>query len=446
MNLNEEYTDAFRFHPHWTDSVKVRSLIPAAVGMIFAAESLLHGRLDINRILIITILFIAALLQQLFSEIRRRKTSLEIRDCVLKFVSPDKEKTLVFQNTERVEIHEKKFIRILGGTTLRIYSGNSRGAWINVKVSNRDAENIALRIIPLGNETGRVIQARHSALIFAVTSQRITLLLTFSVFFTLFSGKSIPLNSVGFTLTATALADMTISYFRFRGLSLSRCRNGFLIRKEFFGIMRIFLPEEYVAGEVVQCSPLAELCGFGSLSLITSCGKVIRFACRVRREDLWNSATRVLESAGVFCTKLSDNDKIRKRYASALFPATILVILSAYFAYTAEEMLARFILCCSGSILTALSLRYLTGFLCSDRFGLNLSPSSFFAGGMKGLCAEFYILRRGSVAGFCVKSSLFQRMNGLSSAVPCISGGGPVIKCNCVSYGALNGLTARLSG
>lgn len=444
--MKDDNTQTLRFMPHWTEILKIRRFLPAAAGLLSCAGSLLRGRFGAAAFCIPAAGFAVTLLMLLDAERKRRKTFFEIRGGVLLYLSPSREKRLGRERTERVQTGGGFFTGLLGGTRLRIDSDASRAAWLSVRVSRKNADAIAGRILHPGEETGRIVPGRYSAAVFAFTSQRSTLLLIASAFFTLFAGDGLLFLFPGACLTAAALTDMLLCAVRFRRLSLSRCRSGWMVTGGRMGRRKTFLPDRAVAGAVIHRSPVAVLCGFGSIGLLTRAGRYVPCACRVSRDELRNSAMKLVGVQDDFCARLSETDAVRRTYASGMLPALFAVLLSGYFALCAESVPSRFFACCAGCLMTAAAVRCLAGLACAADFGLYVSPSAFFAGGMKGVCAECCILRRGTVAGLRVSSGLFRRMNGLCSAVPFPSGRRSGVKCRCVSFGALNGFAARFSG
>ncbi len=445
-NWMDDRMRTFRFSPHWTEILKPRVLIPAGAGVCVNAFLLLRGRFGKAEILMISVFLSVSLWTLLSAEIHRRRTIIEIRGEALTCLSPSCEKTLKRQGIDRVEIHGTSVGRILGGVRLRIYSDASSGAWLSVSVSRKRVNEMIGHMIPLGEETGKTVPGRHSAAIYAVTSERTTLLLLASAFFTLSARDSIALNAAGAFLSAAAVMNLLAAFARFRRLSLSRRSRGFIISSGFWGMKRIYLPENAVAGAVIRRSPAAVLCGFGALWMLTYGGALIPCACRVNDGEGVHSAMKLIGAENGYSAKLSDIDAIRKKYASSIIPAVFGVFLSAYFALGAESVPSRFFACLAGAFLTSTAVRGLVGFRCADSFGLNVSPSAIFAGGMKGCSAEYYIFRRGCLAGVRIRSSLFERMNRLCCAIPFTSCGRRGVKCSCVLYGAVNGFTARFCG
>ena len=285
-------------------------------------------------------------------------------------------------------------------------------------------DEAAGKIMPLGETTGGIVPGGHSALIFALTSERTTLLLVASAFFTVSSGGSSLINALGLTCTAAAALHVLFSAAACRRLSLSRRQNGFVVTAGFGG------------GKTA-------LCGFGSVSLITVGGALIPCACRVNDAGLFQSALKLLGAEASPCSVLSGTESVRKTDAYRTIPASFAAFLSVYFSLCGSGGFFRLFACLSGTLMSAVTLRCIVGFLCGGDLGMKVSPSVVLAGGMNGCCPEYFLIRRGNVSEIRISSGILRRMNGLCSARAVASGKRRSVRCRCVSYGALNGFASR---
>lgn len=446
MSCDRVDGSAVRFTPHWTDILHFRTFIPAVLGTVFAFVRTINGKFGTTGVILSALFFSITLAILLFSEIRRRRTTYEITGGLLKAATPSRQAALRLQNTERVEIGGTWVMKLFGGARLKVYSDASRKAWLSVRVSKKHAKAIAKQIVPLGEETGRMISVGHSSAVYAITTQRTTLLLIASAFFTISARNSIWLNTFSACLLAAATTDMLYTAVHYRGLSLLRFHNGFRVTEGFFGSKESFLPDSAIAGAVIRRSPAALLCGFGSLGLITSGGNVILCACRINCDDTISIAMKLIGTQDNFSARLSDTAAIRKQYAFEIIPTLFFLFLSAYFAVSLENPAARFFACLAGTFTISAAISCIVGFSFAGCFGLKISPSVVFAGGMYGCNVDDYYYRRNCISGVRVSSGVFRRMNGLCSAQPFTGNGRHGVKCRCVSYGAVNGFAARFCG
>lgn len=438
-----EGAGVFRFTPHWTDILRIRILIPAATGLFFAAFSLMTGKFSTAAIVISSALAGASLLMLLQSEIRRRRTAIEVRDGLLRYVSPSCEKTLAIRHIDRVETGGLWGVSLPGAVRLTVYSQACGRAWLSVRLHRMRLDEAAGKIMPLGETTGGIVPGGHSALIFALTSERTTLLLVASAFFTVSSGGSSLINALGLTCTAAAALHVLFSAAACRRLSLSRRQNGFVVTAGFGGGKKTVLHGDAVSGAVIRRSPVAALCGFGSVSLITVGGALIPCACRVNDAGLFQSALKLLGAEASPCSVLSGTESVRKTDAYRTIPASFAAFLSVYFSLCGSGGFFRLFACLSGTLMSAVTLRCIVGFLCGGDLGMKVSPSVVLAGGMNGCCPEYFLIRRGNVSEIRISSGILRRMNGLCSARAVASGKKRSVRCRCVSYGALNGFASR---
>ncbi len=432
-----------RLTPHWSDVFHLRYLVPAAVGVVLAAVAAIRGESVRGGLSAAAILLAITLLLLLVVEKKRRSASVELSGEWLFYSFGRSRRKLRLNGEERVEICRSPLLRLLGCVEMKVYSGVTKREWLSVRLPEKAAKAAVRAMVPCGAVTGRILPGRHSAAVCALTSERPVLLLIFSAYFTLFSGENRMMNDVSVLLLASATCEFLRCFAKHRGLSLIRMENGCLVTSGTWKSREIYIPEKGIAGAWFRRSPAHVLCGFGCLSLITSGGTEIPVACRVRGDEGREAALRLIGAQDRTCVELYQPDSLRKQYA-ALFAATVFAaFVSTLLAFRHNDAGSRALLCTAAAFHTAAALRGLVGMRCAGGFGLRLSASAVFSGGMRGCTAWQSFIRREHIAGIRVRSGLFMRMNGMCTAQPYTRGGRKAPECRCVSYESMNGLVSR---
>lgn len=438
-----DVSSTVRFTPHWTQSFPPHILLPAAVSAVSAAILLIRGEWDTGGMIVFACVFALSPVMALWAEVRRRRTVCEIRGGLVIYRTPSIEKKLRLDRAERTEIRVSPFSRLTGCVKLTLYPDFSRRAWLSVRIPRQSAAAVIDTTAPIGTEIGRIHPGRHSSAIFAVTSDQSALLLITSAYFTLFAKGSRGINALALLTLAAAIIHMLLSFAKHRRLLLSRHQNGCRVTTGFLGGKSIFIPDRAAVGAVVRYSHAGTICGFGSVSLISSGGTEILVACHVGQSEGKDMAFRLLRTAGGTNALLSQPETLKKDASAALAASLFAALIAAFVCIRSESDVVRTLSCVCGAFMFGTAMRCLAGLTNADRSGLRISPSVLCAGGVSVRGSEYCFLRRECVAGMRISSRLLRRMNGLCSAVVFAKGGIRSVKCRCVPVLALDGLVNR---
>ena len=329
-----------------------------------------------------------------------------------------------------------------------MYSDCEKKPWMSVVLAEDQAERLLTCVMKTesdesGHAFGKVVRGKHSAAMAALTSLHSVPLVLASVQFALFSGGSKGMIIIAFILLAAALLCMLYAAVRCRGLSLVRRSNGFEVM---WGLLRrkhAFVPDEAVSGIHVSCSPASVLFRSGTVSLICRGGREIRCMCSVAPGEAFHTALKLIGAADSPKTSLSDVSSLCRRYVAMLTAFSTILLLVWFYAWSGDAERVRTVFCLFGVILSWAVLHCAVGLACAGSFGLEVTPSAVFAGGMGIFSAKYSFIRRGQLSGFRISSTFLEQSRNLCSVIPFVTGYRASACCRCIPYGETNGLLGR---
>ena len=338
--------------------------------------------------------------------------------------------------------------RLFGCAKVKLYCEGRRRAWFSMIMKKEQADALIRRVMespaPVDAcPSGSFRQGRHSAAAFALTAERPLLLLTASALLTVFSRGSLPADIGADALLLAAVAAMLRMAVKYSRLTTETLPGGYRVTYGRRGGRMVYVPYRSAAGVSVGCGPAAAFCGACSMELICSGGRRVPCTLWMPRGNREDSPLRLLGLSVENGRNYADAGRLRRaffrEFMVCLCVSAACVVTAVSGGGNAMGILcagAIFALCCGG-------MRCWLGIRMAGEFGAQITPSAVRTGGMAFCRAELLYLRRGSVDGMRISSSLSCRMDDLCSIMPVAGGKSVGVWCRCVPYSAVSGMTAR---
>ena len=448
MTLDGKSKGDVSFYPHWSVILWRGNLLPATAGAVYATVAVISGEVDMTSVFVIAFSAAVSVALLLRAEWKRRRTVLEIGSGLLKATDPYCEKSMRLESCWIAETDPMSVHRLFGGVRVRVFSDSSHRAWISTVLSSESADRMTECFSRYCDaeeyhSAETILSGGFSAAIHAITSEFTMLTIAVAALLTLFGGVSDMMNLLASALLMAAVFNALLITVNSRGLSVCRRQGGYDVTLGLFGAKRLLIPDRSVDGVRVHCSPADIPCGTGTMELICFGGRRIPCICRSELCRLERISRRLTETNAENGILLSDIDALRRKYTRLLATALSIMVPAVYVSFRSEDEITSFFAGTAAAVIFAEVIRCCVGLQCASRFGIKVTPSVVFTGGMSMLGADYCFYKRGSVAGVRMSSPLLMRTRDLCGAAPFPRGGRRYVRGDCIPYSAMKGFADR---
>ena len=431
---------AVRFSPHLSDACRPHLLMVFAAGLLYGVFLLVNGSRNRMGLALSCVLMGVSLIAALLCWRKNRRTVCEITQGACRVVSPGGEKTMKLCALDRVEVRSGIFP---GSGRVRIYSHAAHRAWLSVRLSEKDSQALVDAAVQLGKETGRTLSGRHSTVAYALASEKTAAPVIVSLQFMLLAGGSMAMNAMAYAMLWAAVGNIVVTVLSSCRLSLIRYENGCRVSMGWLWYRSVFIPDGSMAGAAVRRGPAELLCGTGSVCLVTEGGSKIPCMRMLPEKEILPDVRRILDAQGKAFVSFCDEKTLSRQYALQFTAGMFSSVLTAIFAFMADDTALRFLTCMGFSFFTLSAIGSLAGMRCASRWGLKVSPSCVLSAGTAGCCCVALCVRRHKISGIQIHSPLLWRMNDLCRAGLLTGVGSSGVWSEGVAYDALKSFVCR---